>query len=342
MAVSCLANLIGISSNCNTTPPDSGHNINELPGISVKIGDQIATEEDESGVVAIRKRIDFAQTKMVQDIRGFLSPKMKNRSILQNETVGRYVENIFQNVIAAEAGQYKGIFIDIDDCNYMSLHINRVTLQLDTTLTTTINITQPMTDSGISTFPITTSADQQVSIVINESFPIVDQRLQLFVFYDAGVAGSYQTNLSKAGCNTCSGNVYRKRMINFKAVRAPIGGDPTDGLTENAMTTISTTGGISIDYSLRCDVIPFVCNMADALAVPLMYKAAIEIIQELQTSQRLNSLVVIHRDDYDLYKTELQTQYNDTMEQILQNVALPHDNLCFTCQKWVDIQVAIP
>lgn len=343
MAVACLNNLIGISNTCNTVAPTSGKNINDLAGFTLQVGDQIATAENESGVSMLQDKIDFAGEKMVQDIRLHLLPKMATRSIVDNNTVGRYVENIYQNTIVAEVGQLKGIMIDINDRNYMSLHINSVRLQLEDAVTTNILISNMMEDGFQNPFPITTVAGAQTQIIINQSFPIINQRLQLLVAYDSGVSNSFQTNLHGGGsCSSCNGRTYQDKMIHFTAVQAPTAGDPVNGLTEAAMTTISTTGGISINYSLKCDVVPFVCNMAEALAMPLLYKTGIEIIQEIQTSQRMNSLVTIHRSDYDLYKEELQDQYDASMDQILGNLSLPHDNLCFTCKQWVWQQVKVP
>lgn len=345
MAIACLNNLIGIDNTCNTIAPSSGLNINTfLSGITLQVGDQIAHQENESGVQAINNKIDIAQEKMVQDIRAQLLPKMKTRSIIDSNTVGHYVQNIYQNIIPAEAGRLKGIFFDINDRNYMSLHINSIKLQLNVAVTTNILISTPMTDSAQDPFPITTVAGADTQIIVNQSFPIVNQRLQLLIVYDAGVGESFQTNLSPSGsgCSDCNGRVYQDRMINFRAVSAAVGGAAPNFLTEAGLTTIGTTGGISVNYSLRCDVVPFVCNIADALAIPLMYKTGIEIIQEIQTSQRMNSLVIIHRDDYDLYKEELQEQYENSMEQIMSNVSLPQDNLCFQCKQWIRTKVMVP
>lgn len=342
MAVACLANLIGISSDCDTVAPDSGQFVNDLPGITLKVGDQIANEEDESGVAALQKNIDHAQTKMLQDIRGFLSPKMKTRSIIENSTVGHYVQNINSNVVASAAGEYRGIFIDINDRNYMSLHINSISLQLQDIVTTNIIISNAMNDGAFDNHSVTTVAGQPTTVIINQDYPIIEQRLQLLVFYDASVSNSFTTSLhGSGGCSSCTGKTYRNRMIDFRAVQMAQA-QPAFGFTEQVLNTSSTTGGISINYSLKCDVVPFVCNMAEALALPLKYKSAIEMIQELKLSQRMNPLVIIHRDDYDLYQQELQEQYDNSMEQILGNVALPHDNLCFSCQQWVRQMVKIP
>lgn len=331
--IDCLTNLIGIKEGCGLTTPASSFFINDLKGLTLKIAEAGVNEETRSGVDLIQERIAFAGEMMLQDIRTFLEPKMRKNSIIANDTVGKYKENLV--AVASEAGKYKGIMVEIKNHNYLSFHLASVKLKLDVAVATNILVIDLMTGITLDILPITTVADEHTEVIINKSYKVKQQRLQLLIAIDSSVGGTYETTLS-TNCSTCDGG-YRNNMAKFKAVEILQASQQINSNT----TTIKNTNGISINYSVKCDLEPFVCNMTDALAAPLLHKAGAEIMGELINSDRLNSTVLIYSSQKQELEEEFANKYSEMMNQLLDRMVLPND-ICFECRKQVRHAVKLP
>jgi len=315
----CLSNLIGIRQGCGLPTPDSSLFINDLKGLSIKVVEAGVNEETESGIALIQEKIDFAKERILQDLRTFLQPKMRVRSIINQDTVGRYNDNL--EPIALEAAKFKGVLVEIDKCDYLSFHLASVRLKLDAALTTNILVIDLMTGLTLDTLPITTVADAHTELIINKVYPVKQQRLQLFIGIDSSVAGTFDTRLNE--CHTCS-TFYRREMALFSAVEIL---QASQKIKDNTVK-LTHTNGLSINYSVKCDIEPFVCNIADSLAWPMLHLIGAELMGELKVSERLNTTVVIHADNIEALEEQFMTTYSDSMNQLLDNLSIPEDSFC--------------
>lgn len=334
--LSCLQGLIGVANGCGTvTTPSSGLFVNDLPGISLKVADAAVNSEVESGVQLIEDKITYAENRMVQDIRTFIQPRMRARSVIETDTAGRYEDDL--DPVALEVGKYKGILVELHSQEYYSFYLNTVNVKLDAVVTTNVLVINLMDGKIQDQFPVTTVADVPTPVVINTEYPVNRQLVQLLIAIDSGVAGTFDSNLFATtghGCHDCSSR--RGSVTDFSPVEI-LQASP---FIKNNTVSINNTNGLSVDYSVNCSVTPYICNMGGVLAYPLRLRAGAEIMMELINSDRLNSIVTIKgAQNQELLET-FEDQYEQSMQQILQNLSIPNDR-CFRCTPAITKRAAL-
>jgi hypothetical protein len=161
--MNCLDNVIGIDRKCTPVTPSSGLYIQDLPGISLKIANAAIDEETVSGISLIEEKISFAQNAILAQLRNSLANKVRVKSIIENDTIGYYQNNL--QPIPLEAGKYKGIKASINNYPHLDFFIGKIYLQLNAVVTTNILIIDLMTGEILDTLPITTTANIPTAVI---------------------------------------------------------------------------------------------------------------------------------------------------------------------------------
>jgi hypothetical protein len=333
--MNCFDNLIGIHRSCNETEPSSGLWIQDLEGITLSVANAATDNETISGISLIEEKITFAQNAIAATLRNQLASKVRVNSILQNDTVGYYKDNL--RSVSAEAGKLKGIIVRVDKYPYLEFFLSRVFLKLASSVTTNVYVYDLLSDTLLDTISITTVAKTATPVLVNKSYLTNRQRLHLFICFDSSVANTYETNMTSAGCSNCYGQNYSNNYISFSG--GSIGS--ADQKIDSNISSISGTNGMSIEYSLNCSVERFICSMGNQLAWPLLHKVGAEIMKELLASRRLNSIVNIDQAMNKALLEKFEAEYIASMSAILDNMKLPND-ICFKCNQPVRKVVAIP
>jgi hypothetical protein len=335
--MSCLDNIIGIDKRCSPETPSSGMYIQDLPGVTVKLADMAADEETESGVSLINQKITYAKDQILQDVREFLLPYMKVNSVLENDTVGYYHDNL--ETVAADVGYKKGIQIKIDHYPYLEFYINSIKLQSATSGATSIYIYNLVTGMLLDTISITTVADVPTEVTVQKAYKTDKQKLNLFIAID-GAATTYKSSLSygqiSANCTSCTGG-YRNSYAVFNNIMI----SNASALIESNKRATTYTSGLSVNYSINCSVENFVCNMSNLFAWPILQKTGAELMRELMYSRRLNSIIVIDKTMNEKLREEFDAEYVKSMDRILKNISIP-DDVCFKCRQKVKNVVRVP
>jgi hypothetical protein len=331
----CFDNLIGIHRSCNETEPSSGLWIQDLEGINLSVANAATDNETISGITLIEEKITFAQNAIAATIRNQMASKVRAGSILQNDTVGFYRDNL--RVVSAEAGKLKGIRVKITNHSYLEFFLSRLFLKLEDAVTTNVYVYDLLSDTLLDTISITTVAKKATPVLVNKSYLTNKQRLHLFICYDSSVSDTYETTLNNASCSNCTGSDYSNKYISFSGCSM----DSSDQKIDSNLTSISGSNGMSLEYSLNCSIEPFICNMGNQLAWPLLHKVGAEIMKELIASRRLNSVVTIDKATNEMLRDKFEAEYMASMSAILDNMKLPTD-ICFKCNQPVRKAVAIP
>jgi len=333
----CLSNLIGINHQCNNVTPISGLNLQDLPLVTIKAADAAATDENESGIQLLEQVIEYSQNAMVQDLRNSFKPFIRFGSIIENDRVGKYNEDL--TGIALEAGMFKGIEIVIDEYPYLEFYISSIWLQLNAVITTNIRIYDVMTNTLLESIPITTIANRPTQVYVQNSYKSNKGKIHLFVCIDAGVAGTFETKIysTLSACSKCTRTSWGNRYINFSGAEV----SQLLQVLDANLTVSNNTNGLSIEYSLSCDADPVICNIANQLGWPLLHRAGFELMQRLKFNERYNSLIVIHAKDIAELGEQFKKEYYNSMEFIIQNMSLPQD-ICFSCPGMISKQIIIP
>ncbi len=336
MAVDCLKNVVGIDHTDNNDNPSSGLYMSTLEGIELNVADKSHPDKSKTGKNLIQQKIDEAGLEVKNRINDHIKPYMVKRSVLRNNNVGHYKPNL--EAVSSESGVLKGIFIDIDRSPYLEFYLNTITIQLDSDVSVDVEVWDLMTGKKLDTITISAKQDEHTKSVVNNSYVTDGQRTQLFIGYDAGVAGTYETHIHKtmAGCRSCD-RYYSNEFGTFSGQKIK----KSDSKIQDNLDPINGSAGLSLDYSISCTAEQFVCNMANQIAWPMRYKAAQRIMLEMQVSKRLNSIVNIHGDTADFLQQFFEGRYEESMERVLQNMVIPAD-FCFACNQQIKNATRIP
>lgn len=331
----CFDNLIGIHRTCSPVIPSSGLYIQDLPGITLSVANAAVDNETISGVKLIEEKISFAQNAILAQLRNQLADKIKINSIIQNDTIGFYRENL--QVVSSESGKLKGIQIKTTQYPNLEFFISKIFLKLAQSVTTKIYIYDLMTNTKLDEFDITTVANVPTAVLVNKAYPTLKQRLDLFICIDAGISNTYETSLTPSVCYSCGNGYYSNNYL--QATGGSI--DDSAQKIDLNFTPINGTNGLSLDYSLNCSIEPFICNMGNQLAWPLLHKVGSELMKELLYSRRLNSIINIDSGTNKSLMESFENEYMASMGAILNNIKAPND-MCFQCNSRIKKAVAIP
>jgi hypothetical protein len=338
MTISCFTNLVGLRPGYGTTPTSNLY-LSQLTGITIKAADAATNEEQQSGFALLQEKIDFAGEHVKADIRAFLQDKMKLDNLIESDTVGQYKDDMA--TVASEAGQYKGVQLRFEDYGHAELHINSISLYVQTSGDIDVKIFDLVTGTLLDTISVTAVANEIVEVLVNKVYKAKHRRLNLFIGYNATVASYATTTYYGSVCSSCGGNAsfYRCRDLHMylRAVKVP-----TAGAVQNTnLTAITNTAGLSVTYSLVCSAEGLMCNLANALAFAIQHKAGSLIMEELVFSKRLNSIVTLHGKDHRELADMYDARYESAMDKLLKNITLPKD-ICYRCDSRVNVRTRIP
>ena len=341
MAIDCFKNLIGISDICNVVASDSGLNIQDLPGMTLDLAEAVKTSDHSSGVDLINRKIELSAISITEELRSKLGSKLRSNSVVENDVIGFYQNDL--PTVAFKPDTLRGIQIRVDRHPYLELFISSISLQVNVNIPTVIEVWDLMTGIRIDTIPITTAVNEIITIDVFKNFKTHQQKLNLFIAYDAEIGDGFKSLLRQGfttDCDTCS-HSRRHYQDSFIFTQAAEIADASTKVQQN-LKGIGNTGGLSITYSLNCELDSFICSIKNRLAYPQLYRTGILLVEELLFSNsRLNPYVAVHRGKHEELMELYQARYDESMESILTNLALPND-ICFECVQTVSTTNRIP
>jgi hypothetical protein len=317
--MNCLDNLIGIHRSCNEETPSSGLYIQDLSGITLSVANAGIGNETISGLKLIEDKISFSQNAILAALRMQLANKIRVNSIINNDTVGFYKENL--TVVNLEAGKLKGIVVKANQYPYLEFYLSTIYLKLASAVTTNVYVYNLMTNTLLDTIAVTTVVGVPVAVTVNKAYQTNKQKLQLFICVDSSEANTYETNMGTQNCSSCASGGYSNRYISFSS--GQIG--TADQKIDQNISSNTGTNGLSINYSLNCSLEPFLCNMGNQIAWSLLHKVGAEIMDELISSRRLNSIVTIDKATNEALREKYNNEYMASMSALLANIQLPND-----------------
>jgi len=333
--MTCISDLIGIKNGCSDTIPVSGLYVNDLPGMSLKIADAAANSEKVNGFTLIQNRIDFASTYLSNDIRTYLQDKFVINSILESSKAGFYKDD---NDIIASSNKLKGIKVTVREEPFININISKIGLRFDSVQTTNIYIYNLYTAELLYTLPITTVADEITYITVNKQIATNKQRLSLFICTDVSVSDYYDSSVlevgNKQGCSTCQSSRYLSRISGGSL-------DPALSKTESNFVSANNTGGITLDYTIECDMDNYICSLGRSLSWSLLYKTGHLIMQELINSDQLNTVVMINKSRNEELLSYYEAEYIKSINQLTSNLKTP-DDICFNCSPRIKKVTQLP
>jgi hypothetical protein len=335
----CLSRLVGIKNTCDTPVSHSDYWLDDID-ITISEVEKYVEKDQLSATKFVESKINFAARSVADTVnRNFLS-KYEATTMLTNGRVGYEQEN---KTVVATTGNRKGIILEV--CSLQShtkFYISKLSLYTDFTGDIDVEIYDVTQGKLLDTITVTCVADQISYANVNKSYSSNQKRLKLAFLYDTTGVNSYQTYLSNSGCFDCAGGYGTMRVSNYvnaQSVSIPLA---TDEIDEN-FTNISETGGMAVHFNLSCDNENWLCDIGNVVALPILYKAGADILRYgMDATMRFNSRA--GNDDARMQKRIdfLELQYREAMDNILPQIQIPSDPICFKCNDRIKTKITLP
>jgi len=328
--MSCFDNFITIKNTCGSTASDSGFYI-EDGGVTLKEASDYVTSDYVSAEAFINSKIAFAINLINQSVYQHFSSKIKTASVIENESIGFILPN--KEIVAEQTNKYIGISLELTNNNsFLALHISSISLFVNYSGTVSVKIYDVYQNKLLDTITVTAIAGQVVQIPLLKEYFTDRKNMQLAIVYDSTGIPSYQTSVNPnyiVGCSNCSknNNSYSNRFVYAKPIVVSTGSDIINANLEST----SYTGGLSVNYSVNCNYKSWLCSIKNMLAIPILYKACEEIMNFAIESTDRGNMKTFDVEKLKERRANYESKSNKDLDNILQNISLPNDKDCFSC-----------
>lgn len=339
MALECFEDIIGLRGSCDTPTSNSGLWIDNI-GIDLEELDAIINKSQADSVSFFEEKRDFAIKQIIQLIHTHFSDKYKSNTVIRSGRIGYAKKN--QEVVAASA-VLKGIEIEL--CNkdsFVDVYVSQITLQVNHNGAVNVLVYDLFQNKLLDTIAITAVSGQEVTVYPNKTYKSKRKELDIIFVYDATGISSVRTTVTEGGCKSCGDGGSMVNLNQYLSTRSISIPDASAKIEQN-LTAVGDTGGLSLQYSIQCNYEDWVCTIANAIALPVLFKTGYEIMDyAYHNSKRLNSVTTINWESLLQRRTEYQTRYEEAINTLLTNIKLPQDEKCFECRQKSKHAVILP
>jgi hypothetical protein len=324
----CLENYIGLRGLCNSTAPESGLYINDLPGISLKVLDKISNEEQvtffETWKTIQRRTLQRLNTAVVNAMQ---KKYRLNKLVEYNQLPATYDATNNQTAAAAE---YRGLTIDITGWDervsaLMVIHVQTLRLYLKAAGDVTIKFYSLNGTAATEVKSITISGViGWNSIPVNEYFYDV---AKLFIGYDATAVSSVELKLDETlNADYCCDGCWDGWDCCGSQIKGAKSDKPFSTLTQG-----NNTFGLTGVVSIQCRYENLVCNNKSLFATALWYLLGAECMAERVHSDRINRYTTVAIDKAKELRNEYTEAANVELAQVVDGITLNLSDCCLEC-----------
>lgn len=326
----CFDDIISLRGACETPTSVSGLWMDDA-GIDLAELDSIINKSQIDSIDFFEKKRDFAIKQIIALIHTHFSDKYKTNSVIRSGRIGFGKEN--QESVAASA-TLKGIEIELcNQTSFVDVFISSISLQVNTNGAVNVLVYDLFDNKLLDTIAITAVSGQTVTVYPNKTYKSLRKELDIIFVYDATNFSSVKTTITQGGCRSCGSGGSMVNLNQYLSTRS-ISILAADAKIESNLTASGDTGGLSLEYSIQCNYDEWLCTINNALALPILFKTAYEIMDfTINNSMRLNTATTINIDTAKARRDEYDKRYQTSIEALLQNIKLPQDEKCFECRQ---------
>lgn len=308
MVPNCLNNIIGVRCLTGSENPLSNHFINDLEGLNLRYAAAI-TDEQSSGLLFLKSKIDFATSLVLADLSAFLMPYFRANSIMDEIRVGEWGTT---NLAPAGVPVQRGVKIRVKKSRLMRIRVQTINIKMAQTNTAgTLVITD-----GTETTNVLFTTDGAGAATLNLAY--LSSTNEVAITIDNNTFGMNNT-VVKNGCNCSTKN--------------------SEFLTANGWngsSFVGSTYGLQVQANGECSLDDMGCILGVKLALPILYRSGLEIVKEAKTTDRLNSLTLLDDEKAQFMFAEFTAQYDKQMKNLM--ATIPElmkrvDDCCVVCNQ---------
>lgn len=329
----CLTNYIGLKG-CGLPTPASGRYVNSLPGVSIKVLDNIADSEKVTYIKVWEAIQERALSSFIANVSTELAKRFRLKTILESLDLGELVDKASTTNASA---QYRGFVYSVNcpsgsfkKSSLQVVHVQRIKYFATADQQ---NVVIKIFDVDIQRelFSATINASEGWNYIeVNKSFKTAN----MFVCYDATDNASALLKLNEhteGCCDLCVKEIYGNNCT------GTIKGCVSD-ISNPYQTTVSNNlHGVSAEFSLLCSFDAVVCSNKKVFELAYWYKLGEEIMVERLLSSRVN-LTTIDQKDAEQARAYFMENYAEHLKNAASGIDLDLSDCCIVCNAAISYQ----
>lgn len=339
----CFDNLIGIKSACETVTGSSSFFIEDI-GINVDDCSEYMNSEYATGEDFIVDKIRLATDLVRKTITNHFSEYINTKSLIESDTLGYYQDSL--QLKSGALNTLGGISLNLTNyTSFFNVFINSIAIQVSVTQTIPVFVYDLVSGSLLDTINIDAVANEITTKVINKTYSSSRKKLDLIFVYDTNGISSNTTSIYGYGylndivCPSCKGYQYSNYYITTSGITV----SSSATKIRSSLVTASHTYGLSVNYSIQCSIENWLCQIANLMAMPILYKTGMEIMTYATLYSKRNTSVVTN--DLETNKEALAfytNAYNEALDATIKKINIPSGDPCFKCNLVLKHAVILP
>jgi len=273
------------------------------------------------------------------------------RMIIQGDVLSRYAARIIprtflhaqrvgepdgQQTLVNGATGLAGILVEVRQPHSNTrLTLSGLRFYAAATETVTVTVYDLSDGSAVDTFTVGAVAD---TITASPDTITIELPRRTGSFFIAHDRPTWRVQRIGSGCASCTGGRLSHGGVIVTGATLPA----SASMVRSNLRTTAFTGGLSVIVDVACDHAQYLCEHRSLLASPYAMKVAEIILRRgINAVERINS----QRINLDLLKERADRtaeEYAAAMNNLLQHMVLPGDDVCFTCVRYSRVVTAAP
>lgn len=316
--LACLVGYVGLRG-CNTETPPSGFYINSLAGATLNSFESLTPNEQLTLANLWRNIQERAALAFENEFRSAIRGLVRLASVIDSGTVGYYRKPL--QSIAADNALLRGVLLRVsENSDYTELKISTIRFYSDSAVAGMEFFVYDAYDGSLlDTFTQDITVGVNV-VYVKKTYLWQPKQTQLFICYDAGLAGTVRTTLGtqdaycgcNESCNEC-GCADSYATGGYIAKTEPI-------IDYDSITKTSEFYGISIDYSINCSLNKFICDHLEVFTDAWVKLLGAELMKERLISERFNSFTLTNQVEAEKFRVEYMSEFKESMKNAVYSI----------------------
>lgn len=330
----CLTNFIGLR-NCGLPTPESGLELNILPGMSTELADKIANSEQVNFLGVYRDLEKRALLRLRDDIINAMADQVSwNEVVYQTRRLAKTTTSS-PRIIPASS-EHRGIYIMLPESKYSELKVITLYLYSAQIVTTTLKVWDLNDGAEVHTQNISL-VEGFNEITIDKIFNLKYRIQEYFIGVDCSGVDTIESlpdyyywygNDWSCGYNCAS--LPGSRGI-FQIYAGTL--DVSLAASKSNLSLSSMGKGIAIAAEVSCSIDQFICDNRNRLAQAILYLYGAEMLASKLGSPRMNYFASTNLERTDALRAEYEVKYKSNLKRILKSIPLAGENICFNCDE---------
>lgn len=334
--MNCLKDYVGLKY-CTAETPVSNLWVNQLPGMSTELLDNIANSEQVNFIQVWDDIQERSYVKIKNDLINLLSDQVKFNSVVyQTRKLLKAQRN---PVTVAMSDKYTGIYFMLPESRYSQLRLNEIYVYSFQTVSSVVKVWD--VNDGVELYSKDINLVPGLNTIdISKAFDLKYRVQEYFIGVDTSGFDSIQTlndyyywwdeDLACAVNSTFGYSIQRGYFQLYPGTLIK-GNDVTfDNIVKNGIGQ-----GVAIGAEILCSVDQFICENKQHFSEAWLYLLGKETLLEKYYapvgSKRMNYFTATNKENTNQLIADFDFNYTDRLKKKIKAIPLNGQSLCFSC-----------